>query len=251
MLRLRVIPFLLLKGRGLVKTINFRDPKYVGDPINAVRIFNQKEVDELVILDIMATQDGRGPNFELIMEIAEECFMPLAYGGGVRTIEDVRRLLSLGVEKVVINTAAIDNLNLLREASTEFGAQAIVASIDVKKKLFGGYQVMRLGRKSTSFGIEQFALACQQAGAGEIALNSIDHDGTMNGMDLNLIQQVSSSLEIPLLAIGGVGSISDIKAAKKAGASAVGAGSFFVFQGPHRAVLISYPSYDQLIKDIG
>lgn len=251
MLRTRVIPSLLLKGRGLVKTVKFRDPKYVGDPVNAVKIFNEKEVDELIILDITATQEGRGPNFELIAEIAEECFMPLAYGGGVRSVEDVRRLLCLGIEKVVINTAAIDGLQLLTDAAAQFGSQAIVASIDVKKKLFGGYQVMRMGRESTSLEVRQFALACQQAGAGEIVLNSIDHDGTMNGMDLKLIDHVTSVLEIPLVAVGGVGSIKDIKAAKDAGASAVAAGSFFVFHGPHRAVLISYPSYDQLVRDVG
>lgn len=251
MLRTRVIPSLLLKGRGLVKTVKFRDPKYVGDPINAVRIFNEKEVDELIILDIEATKEGRGPNFDLIVEIAEECFMPLAYGGGVRTLGDVRRLLCLGIEKVVINTAAIDSLQLLKDASAEFGAQAIVASIDVRKKIFGSYKVMRLGREATSLEVKQFALACQKAGVGEIALNSIDNDGTMGGMDLKLIQEVSNVLEIPLVAIGGVGSIEDIKAAKNAGASAVAAGSFFVFHGPHRAVLISYPSYDQLVRAIG
>lgn len=251
MLRTRVIPSLLLKGRGLVKTVKFRDPKYVGDPVNAVKIFNEKEVDELIILDITATQEGRGPNFKLIAEIAEECFMPLAYGGGVRTVEDVRRLLCLGIEKVVINTAAIDGLQLLTDAAAEFGSQAIVASIDVKKKLLGGYQVTRMGRESTAFEVKQFALACQKAGAGEIVLNSIDHDGTMKGMDLKLINQVSSVLEIPLVAVGGAGSIHDIKAAKDAGASAVAAGSFFVFHGPHRAVLISYPSYQQLLRDVG
>lgn len=251
MLRTRVIPSLLLKGRGLVKTVKFRDPKYVGDPINAVRIFNEKEVDELIILDIAATKEGRGPDFSLIAEIAEECFMPLAYGGGVRTLDDVRRLLFLGIEKVVINTAAIDSLQLIKDASAEFGSQAIVASIDVRKRLLGGYQVMRLGRKGTPLEPKQFALNCQKSGAGEIVLNSIDNDGTMKGMDLKLIQQVSNVLEIPLVAVGGVGSIEDIKDAKNAGASAVSAGSFFVFHGPHRAVLISYPSYEQLVRDIG
>lgn len=251
MIRTRVIPSLLLNGRGLVKTVKFREPKYVGDPINAVRIFNEKEVDEIIILDITASREGRGPNFELIAELAEECFMPLAYGGGVRTLEDIRRLLFLGIEKVVINTTAIDNLKLLKDASVEFGAQAIVVSIDVKKRIFGGYQVMRFGKESTQLEVKQFALACQNAGAGEIILNSIDNDGIMRGMDLFLIQQVSNCLEIPLVAIGGVGSIEDIKAAKTAGASAVAAGSFFVFHGPHRAVLISYPSYDQLVNCVG
>lgn len=251
MLRTRVIPTLLLNGRGLVKTVKFKEPKYVGDPINAVRIFNEKEVDEIILLDITASREGRGPNFELIAELAEECFMPLAYGGGVRTLEDIRRLLFLGIEKVIINTGAIDNLNLLKDASAEFGAQAIVVSIDVKKRMFGGYQVMRSGKDATQLELKKHALDCQRAGAGEIVLNSIDNDGTMRGMDLSLIHQISNSLEIPLVAVGGVGSIEDIRAAKNAGASAVAAGSFFVFHGPHRAVLISYPSYDQLVRDVG
>lgn len=249
MLRTRVIPALLLKGRGLVKTFRFKDPKYVGDPINAVRIFNEKEVDELMLLDITASEEGRGPNFELITEIAEECFMPMAYGGGITTLEEIRRLLHLGVEKVVLNSSALTRPELISEASREFGAQAVVASIDVRRKMFGGAQVAkRRGREGTPHDPASFALHCQALGAGEVLLNVVDHDGMMQGMDLKLIHEVASRLSIPLIALGGVGSLAHIRAARDAGASAIAAGSFFVFQGPHKAVLISYPAYDQLTE---
>lgn len=247
MLRTRVIPCLLLKGAGLVKTIKFKDPKYVGDPINAVKIFNDKEVDELMLLDISAAEEQRGPNFKVIEEIAEECFMPLAYGGGITCMDDIKHILQLGVEKVVLNSAAIYQPDLIREASRAFGSQAIVVSIDVKKKLFSGYQVVaKRGRKSIGYDPVRFAIAAQELGAGEILLNSVDRDGLMCGMDVSLIQNVSKNLSVPLVAVGGVGSLADIKSAVDAGASAIAAGSFFVFQGPHRAVLISYPEYEEL-----
>ncbi len=247
MLRTRVIPCLLLKGRGLVKTVRFTRPKYVGDPINAVKIFNDKEVDELMLLDITATEEGRGPNFELIAEIAEECFMPMAYGGGITSMSDIVRILHLGVEKVVLNAAALKRPELVAEAAREFGAQAIVVSIDAKRKLFGGHQVMaRRGQRATGRDPLEYARAAQDLGAGEILLNVVDRDGSMEGMDLRLIHDVSSAISVPLIAVGGVGSMADIRDAKEAGASAIAAGSFFVFQGPHRAVLISYPDYSQL-----
>jgi cyclase len=247
MLRTRVIPCLLLKGRGLVKTVKFTDPKYVGDPINAVKIFNEKEVDELMLLDITATEERREPNFQLIEEIAEEAFMPMAYGGGIRSMDHIRRILKLGVEKVVLNQAALAQPELVTEAAAEFGAQAVVVSIDAKRKLLGGYQVVGLrARQSTGLNPLQFAQQVQALGAGEILLNSVDRDGTMDGMDLKLVREVASGVTVPLVATGGVGSLQHIVQAKDAGASGVAAGSFFVFQGPHRAVLISYPTYKEL-----
>ena len=247
MLRTRVIPCLLLKGRGLVKTVRFAKPKYVGDPINAVRIFNEKEVDELMLLDITATEDGRGPNFELIAEVAEECFMPMAYGGGITSMADIVRILQLGVEKVVLNAAALERPQLVGDAAREFGAQAIVVSIDAKRRLFGGHQVMaRRGQRATGRDPVEFARAAQDLGAGEILLNAVDRDGCMDGMELKLIHEVAGQISVPLIAVGGVGSLADIRTAKDAGASAIAAGSFFVFQGPHRAVLISYPAYSHL-----
>jgi cyclase len=249
MLRTRIIPCLLLKGRGLVKTVRFDNPKYVGDPINAVKIFNDKAVDELMLLDITATEENRGPNYELIAEIAEECFMPMAYGGGISSMADIGRILKLGVEKVVLNTSALQHPDLVAEAAREFGAQAIVVSIDVKRKLLGGYQVAsRRARQGTGRDPLEFALSAQELGAGEILLNAVDRDGTMEGMDLKLIRDVAPQLSIPLIAIGGVGSLAHLRAAKDAGASAIAAGAFFVFQGPHRAILISFPRYEQLTE---
>ncbi len=249
MLRTRVIPCLLLKGRGLVKTVKFANPKYVGDPMNAVKIFNEKEVDELMLLDITASEEGRGPSFAVIEEIAEECFMPMAYGGGITSMDDIRRILQLGVEKVVLNRAALEQPGLVTQASKEFGAQAVVVSIDVKRKLLGGHQVVgQRGRQATGRDPVKFALEAQALGAGEILLNSVDRDGTMDGMDLKLVREVAASLSVPLVAVGGVGSLEHIVQARDAGASAIAAGSFFVFQGPHRAVLISYPEYKELTE---
>lgn len=246
--RTRVIPSLLLQDRGLVKTVKFKDPKYLGDPINTVKIFNDKEVDELVLLDITATINQRNPNIELISEIASECFMPLAYGGGINCIEDIKQILSLGVEKVVINSYAYDNPGFIREAADRFGSQSIVVSIDVKKNYFGRYEVFTHGgRKATKQNPVEFAKKMQESGAGELLLNSIDMDGTMKGYDIELIKSVSQMLEVPLVACGGAGSLKDFrKAIHEGGASAVAAGSFFVFQGPYRAVLINFPTQSEL-----
>lgn len=241
--RARVIPCLLLKDRGLVKTVKFKDPKYIGDPINTVRIFNDKEVDEIVLLDITATIKKSKPNLRLIYEIASECFMPLAYGGGINQIEDIKQILSVGVEKVIINSFAFENPNFVREAADRFGSQSIVVSIDVKKNFFGRYEVYTHGgRRGTKQNPIDFASKMQEFGAGEILLNSIDMDGGMKGYDIELIKSVSENLKIPLIACGGAGRLEDFKEAiQKGGASAVAAGSFFVFQGPNKAVLISYP----------
>lgn len=246
--RARVIPCLLLKDRGLVKTVKFKEPKYIGDPINTVKIFNDKEVDELVLLDITATAKKTKPNMSIIHEIASECFMPLAYGGGINCVDDIKQIFGLGVEKVIINSHAIENPSFIKEAANRFGSQSIVVSVDVKKNLFGRYEIYTHGgRKKIKQTPTEFACKMQELGAGELLLNSVDMDGTMKGYDIELIKSVSRNLEIPLIACGGAGRIEDFKEAiKEGGASAVSAGSFFVFQGPNKAVLISYPSTKDL-----
>jgi cyclase len=247
MLLPRVIPALLLKGRGLVKTERFAKPVYLGDPINTIRIFNDKEVDELAVLDISATAEGRGPNLTVLAEACAEAFMPIGYGGGITTVEQMHALFKLGVEKVILNTAALDNPGLIREAADRFGSQSVVVSIDVKKKLLGGYRVYRAnGTKETPHEPVAFARRMQEMGAGELLLTSIDRDGTFKGYDTDLIHQVTAGLDIPVVACGGAGSVADLRAGVDAGASAVAAGAFFVFQRAHRAVLISFPSRKQL-----
>ena len=248
MLLPRIIPCLLLRNSGFVKTVKFKTPKYLGDPINIVRIFNDKEVDELVVLDITATIEGKEPNFKLLAELASEAFMPVAYGGGVRTINHIQTLLGLGMEKVVINSYAVKNPDFVNEAAELAGSQSIVVSIDVKKNFWGRFEVLtRSGTKTTGLNPCDFAKEIQSRGAGELLLNSIDRDGTMKGFDLNLIKQVSSVINIPVVACGGAQSVQDlVSAVKQGGASAAGAGSMFVFHGPHRAVLISYPNYSTI-----
>jgi len=250
MLRTRVIPCLLLKGKGFYKTTKFKNAVYLGDPINILKIFNDKEVDEICILDIGATATGNGPNFALLRDLASECFMPLGYGGGITDIDQMKALFYLGYEKVVVNTAAIKKPNLINEASLIFGSQSVVVSIDVRKGLFRGYEVMiRSGSKKTGRNPVELAREVEERGAGEIILNSIDRDGTMQGYDLQLIKMVSSAVKIPVIACGGATKLEDFRAAVcEGGASAVAAGAMFVFQGPHRAVLISYPLVDELLQ---
>jgi imidazole glycerol-phosphate synthase subunit HisF len=244
MYRARVIPCLLLRGYGLIKTRKFKDPVYIGDPINAVRIFSEKEVDELVILDVDASREGREPNYELIAEIAGECFMPVAYGGGIRTLEQVRHLIRSGVEKVVINSAACESTQVIADASQIFGSQAVVAGVDVRKAIVGGYNVVsKSASVRTGLKLEEHVQRLVEEGAGEIFLNSVDRDGTMAGYDLDLIRRVTRQVNVPVVACGGAGSIDHLReAVRDAGASAVAAGSMFVFHGKHRAVLINYPS---------
>jgi cyclase len=250
MLTTRVIPCLLLRNQGLVKTVKFKDPKYVGDPINAVRIFNDKEVDELLFLDITATIEGKRPPLKVISEIASECFMPLAYGGGIRGMDDIREILAVGVEKVCINSQAVEDPLFVRRAADVFGSQSIVASIDVKKTLFGKYAVYtNCGSRPTKLDPVAQAVLMEQMGAGEIFLNSIDRDGTMEGYDVELVRRVTSAVRIPVIACGGAGTVAHLRdAVKQGGASAVSAGSMFVFHGRHRAVLITYPSPEDLAR---
>lgn len=250
MLQHRVIPCLLLKDGGLVKTKKFKKPIYVGDPINAIRIFNDKEVDELVLLDIEASLEKRGPKYDLLNEIASECFMPLAYGGGITTIEQISKLLRLGIEKVILNTALNRDPDFVREAVKLFGSQAITASIDVRRKLFARSEVMILsGTESTGLGPVEAARIAEKLGVGEILLTSIDAEGSMEGYDIELLSTVSQSVNIPVVASGGAGSLKDMLLAVHEGhASAVSAGSFFVFYGRHNAVLITYPEYQELLS---
>jgi cyclase len=227
-----------------VKTVGFRDPSYVGDPRNAVKIFNDKEVDELILLDIGATPDGKAPQLELIREIVSEAFMPVAYGGGIRSVEQARAILALGVEKVVLSSAAIQRPDLVAEAAAEFGSQSVVVCIDATKGRGGAYSVwINGGRTDTALDPVACAVMMEARGAGEILINSIDRDGTRAGYDLELIGAVSSQIHVPVIACGGAGTVDDLAAAvRRGGAAAAAAGSLFVYQGKHRAVLISYPS---------
>jgi cyclase len=248
MLRHRVIPCLLLKGGGLVKTTKFKDPKYIGDPVNAIRIFNEKEVDELIVLDIEASQHGREPNYALIEEFAGECFMPLAYGGGVSTVEQAKALIARGVEKLCIQTAALEDLGIVRQIADRFGSQSVVVSVDVKRGLLGTCRMYSGARKRTLDGAwPDFVGAAARAGAGEIFLTAVDRDGTLSGMDVDLIREAAAACSIPIIAAGGAATLPHMRAAVDAGASAIAAGAMFVFHGPHRAVLITYPRYDDLI----
>jgi imidazole glycerol-phosphate synthase subunit HisF len=251
MKRIRVIPSLLIRKGGLVKSVKFKDHKYVGDPINAVKIFNEKEVDEIVILDISASAEKRAPNISQIKEIAGEAFMPLGYGGGVTKLDEIRDLIAGGVEKVILNTSAFKNPQLISDGAKYVGSQSIVASIDAKKNLWGKYKVfINNGTTNTNIDPVTFARQMETAGAGEILLNSIDKDGTFGGYELDLISAVSAAVSIPVVALGGAGSVEDFTKAIHKGASAVSAGSFFVFQRPHRAVLISYPGQSELKEKV-
>jgi cyclase len=247
-IRPRVIPALLLKGQGLVKTVKFKDPRYLGDPINIVRIFNDKEVDELIFLDITATNEARRPPFELLGKITSECFMPLGYGGGIHSMDDIKTLLGLGIEKVIMNTQAVENPAFITEVAEYAGSQAVVVSMDVKKGFLGKYEVVtHSGKVGTGLDPIQHALEMEKRGAGELFVNSIERDGTMQGYDLDLIRRVADAVQVPVIACGGAGNTRHLaEAIRQGGASAAAAGSMFVFQGPLRGVLISYPSQEEL-----
>jgi cyclase len=257
MLRPRIIPSLLLHNNGLVKTINFKSPKYVGDPINTVRIFNEKEVDELVIFDIDATVLNKEPNYNLIEKLAFQSRMPLCYGGGVKTVEQAKKIFSLGVEKIAISSSIIENPSLITLIADQVGTQSVIVVLDIKKKLMGGYEVCtHNGKKATGLNPFDFAKEAERIGAGEIIVNAIHQDGLMKGYDFNLIDKMAETISIPITVLGGAGSMSDIeKVINKHGVIGVAAGSIFVFKGPYKAVLINYPSenekkliYQNLIK---
>jgi cyclase len=249
MLRPRIIPSLLIHQGGLVKTVQFSQPKYVGDPLNAVRIFNEKEVDELIVVDIDATALGREPDYTLIANLAGECRMPLCYGGGVKTPEQVERLISLGVEKVAISSAALANPELIREAARRVGNQSIVVVLDVKQTglINQRYQLFtHNGQRGTKIHPVEFARQVQALGAGEILVNSIDRDGTLKGYDTVLIDQLRQVVTIPMTVLGGAGSYADISTLiERYGIIGAAAGSLFVFKGKYRAVLIQYPKRDE------
>jgi len=250
MLRPRIIPSLLLHDKGLVKTVNFKSPKYVGDPINAVRIFNEKEVDELAFFDIDASVLNKEPDYTLIEKLANQSRMPLCYGGGVKTVEQAQRIFSLGIEKIALSSAIIENPQLVTQIAERVGSQSVIVVLDIKKKLLGGYEIYtHNGKKATGINPVKFAKEIELLGAGEIIINSIDQDGVMKGYDMNLIDKIAESISIPLTVLGGGGSLSDIeKVIDKHGVIGVAAGSLFVFKGPYKAVLINYPNQDEKNK---
>lgn len=248
MYRPRVIPVLLLKNKGLVKTIKFKKPTYIGDPINAVKIFNDLESDELVFLDITATKENRTILPELVKDIGDEAYMPFAVGGGIKHIDNIKKLIQAGAEKVVINSAAITNPNLIKEAAETFGNQSIIVSIDIKKNIFGKFKIaINGGNTLVDKDIITHAKEMEYGGAGEIIINSVDNDGMMMGYDINLIKSITDAVSIPVIACGGAGTLSHFAdAVNFANAAAVAAGSMFVFHGSRRAVLINYPEKKEL-----
>lgn len=243
----RVIPCLLLDDEAMVKTVRFEDSAYLGDPINVVNLFNRFEVDEIALLDVRATVGGRPPPFELIERLAAECWVPLSYGGGVTTLDDVRRVLSSGVEKVILGTVAADNPALIGEAAAVFGAQAVIVAVDARRADGGRYEThVESGRRRLGVDPASYARLAASNGAGEILVTSIDRDGTMEGFDLELIGSVADSVDVPVIACGGAGDRADLVEPIRAGASAVAAGSLFVFRGRERGVLINFPDRPQL-----
>ncbi len=248
MKRARVIPVLLLKEKGLYKTVKFKNERYVGDPINVVRIFNEKQCDELIILDINASKYNVPVDFRYIEEVSSECFMPLAYGGGINKLEEIERLLCIGIEKVILNSVLLKNPVFLEEAAKKFGSSTIVASVDVKTNIFKQYQVYsHAGISLNNKSLNSFVKQIEDGGAGELMINSVDCDGMMTGYDLQLAEKISKELTIPIIFCGGCKDLTDVKnLLTKTETSAAAAGSFFVFKGPHKGVLISYPSPEEI-----
>ena len=252
MLQTRFMPCLLVENGRLVKTVKFKNASYVGDPVNAIKIYNDKEVDELIIVDITATKETRGPNFELIKEIADECFMPVCYGGGISSTEQMRTLFSLGIEKVALNSHAMNNTNLINDAANRFGSQSIILSIDVKKNVFGKHIVYtHSGTKKTKYDLKEYVKIVEDSGAGEVLLNSIDRDGTWDGFDIDMIKDVTDAVNIPVIAVGGAGNTQHIfDAVHNGGASAVALGSMAVYQKKGMGVLIRFPKREDIINEL-
>ncbi len=249
MFRPRVIPILLLKNKGLEKSVQFKDFKYIGDPINAVKIFNDLKVDELIFLDILASKEKRSIDLEFVKRVGDEANMPFSVGGGIKSIAKIKEIINAGAEKVVINSHAFINPAFVKEASEEFGSSTIVISMDIKKKLFGSKQLYILGGSlATGLNPIDFAKKMEDMGAGEIIINSIERDGMMNGYDLELIKEIAQAVTIPVVAAGGAGKLADFRlAVTDAHASAVAAGSMFIYHGSRKAVLVNYPSNKELI----
>jgi cyclase len=244
MLYPRIIPCLLVRNKGLVKTFKFGDHKYVGDPLNAVRIFNEKQVDELMVVDIDATVQNREPDYKMIENLAMECRMPLCYGGGIKTPEQASRIFGLGVEKIALSSAVIERPELITDIANQVGNQSVIVVLDVSKTLLGGYKLFtHNGKKKTGLDPIEFAKKAEELGAGELVVNNIDRDGIMNGYDLELIQRIRNATSIPMTVLGGAGTLSDIgELIKKHSIIGAAAGSLFVFKGVHKAVLINYPN---------
>lgn len=248
MLKSRIIPCLLVHKKGLVKTVSFKDPKYVGDPINAVKIFNEKEVDELMVVDIDCTVENRDPDFEMIKHLAVECRMPFCYGGGVKTVEHAKKIISLGAEKVALSSEAVNNIDILQKIGTAIGFQSVVVVLDAKKKgLFGTYEIFtHNGKKATGIKLKDYLDKINKIGVGEVVINSIENDGKMQGFDFNLFDIARDIIDGPLTILGGAGKIEDIKdAIKRYQTIGVSAGSLFVFKGKYKAVLINYPNLQE------
>ena len=243
MLRTRVIPCLLLKNESLVKTIKFKEYNYIGDPVNTVRIFNELEVDELMFLDIFASKENRGINFKILQDIANECFMPLSYGGNIKSLDDVKKILKIGFEKVVINSNSFDSLDLIEDISKHFGVQSVVGSIDVKNSFWGNQKIYsHHGRKKQSVDIVDWAKQLENVGVGELLITSIEREGSWDGYDVELIRSITENVRIPVIANGGCGNINHIgEVVKKANASACAVGSMVVYQKKGAGVLVSFP----------
>lgn len=248
MLKTRIIPCLLLREASLVKTVKFDKYSYIGDPVNTARIFNELEVDELILVDILASRTQKGPDFKILAELANECFMPLAYGGGVRTLEDFKRILHIGLEKVAINTFAHEDPDFLSRAADRFGSQSVIGSIDIRKSFWGKYEVyINDGQKNTKLSPVEWAVKLQEKGAGELLITSMDKEGTWNGFDVELVKLITDAVSIPVIANGGAGNVSHIgEVVKKGGASAVALGSMVVFQGKDLGVLVNFPDKKEL-----
>jgi len=251
-MRPRIIPVLLVQNGGLYKTVNFKNGTYLGDPINAIRLFNEMEVDEIIVLDISASRNGKGPNLEFIAEIASEAFIPFCYGGGINNIEQARAIFNIGVEKVALNSNPLAGGRLIEKCAEEFGRQSIVGAVDIKVMLFGVgklYDHVHCGTLQRD--IEQYIIGLESDGAGEIFVNFVGSDGKMNGYNLQLIRRLSQIVSVPLVVCGGAGSILHMKAAIEAGADAAAAGSLFVYKGKQKGVLINYPTQEKLREIFG
>ena len=245
----RLIPVLLIHKNGIYKSINFSNYQYIGDPINAIRIFNDLEVDEICILDIDVSKNNSSINYELIEDLASEAFMPFSYGGGITTTNQANKILSLGIEKIIINNAIYHNLNLVSECAERFGSQSVIVSIDYKKNIFNKRVCYdHVLKKKTSIEVVEMVIEAEKAGAGEILINSVDLDGLMTGMDIEIIKRLTEATNIPIIATGGAGNLEHVKNAVKAGANAIAAGSMFIFHGKQKGILINYPEKDQINK---
>lgn len=248
MRRLRVIPILGISENKLVKTINYKNPKYIGDPLNAIKIFNDKEVDEISVIDITATAKKKAPNYQLIEDLAGECFMPLSYGGGIQCVDQAKKIFDVGVEKIILNTTCIKNPSFIEELAKQYGVQSIVVSVDIKKNIFGKYVLRYMsGSQKSRLPINTFVNKMESLGAGEILLNSVDNEGTFKGYDLDLCQLVSKNLSIPLVLNGGCNSIQNMKEALLAGTDSIAASSYFIYKNNDpKSILINYPNQQDL-----